>query len=88
MQPGTLHFVLTTENTLVSGQHFFTPATLARSVCSYVVTLFAEHFVTNAKHECFLSAMQAFATWWARAIDNPGAFPTGQCILLSEPQRR
>jgi hypothetical protein len=64
MQPGTLHFVLTTENTIVAGQHFFTPATLARSLCSHVVSLFGDTVVTNATHECFLSTMQSFASWW------------------------
>ena len=69
MRPGTRHFVLTLKNTLAYGEHFYSTATLPESLCSYVVTFFANYAVTNAEDDSLISVIQSFAYWWADALD-------------------
>ena len=65
MPPGTLHFVITKEDSIVYGEHFFEAGLLHRSLCSHVVTMFGLLLsVSNASHACFLSVLQGFSSWW------------------------
>jgi hypothetical protein len=50
MKPNTLHFVVTLENSINIGFHFFCLANLMDHICGVVHTGIAELIVTNTVH--------------------------------------
>lgn len=70
MPPGIRHLVVTPENTLTAGRHFFPPLALPRALSAMIITLFEEN-TTNAMHSKALTALQAFASWWHGAVKRP-----------------
>lgn len=50
LQPGALHFVITLLGTIVAGFHFFSMATMRRSLTSFVHCAFLNANITNVDH--------------------------------------
>lgn len=50
MRPDTHHAVITIENSIVAGEHFYACATLSRSVAGYVHTAMLDFSITNILH--------------------------------------
>lgn len=50
MSPGALHFVLTTEDTVTIGNHFYLSRAAAPTAQSLVHTLLLDNLITNTTH--------------------------------------
>lgn len=64
MRPCTPHYVLTQENSIVLGKHFFSSTTAASSCHGVVHSLLANKLVTNTAHPQTLHCLVAMLDWW------------------------
>ena len=71
MQPGTAHFVISTEDCLAVGGHFYSPGTLDRTMMCMVFERYVAQNITNTAHTkcgalfirklCYLNSAFAYA---------------------------
>lgn len=50
MQPGTPHHVISTEDTIAVGGHFFSSLLFSRTLEAMIAEHFASDFLTNTEH--------------------------------------
>jgi putative flippase GtrA len=63
MRPGTPHFVLGTDNTIIYGRHFYCASTVASTCASIMHTFILNPVITNQEHivtRRYLGRMMAF----------------------------
>ncbi len=59
MHPGTTHFVVSVEDCLAVGGHFYSAPTLDKTMCSLVQEHFLGHLITNTMHSpCGISLLR------------------------------
>lgn len=64
MRPCTPHYVLTSEEAIISGSHFYASATLKASCCGAVHALLADNMITNTSHPELLPQLASFNFWF------------------------
>lgn len=64
MRPGTRHYVLTGEPSLVSGNHFYSDSTISATCISAVQTLLADKIATNTEHARVMHYIAHFGRMW------------------------
>lgn len=64
LQPNTIHFVLTTENAITRGWHFYSKATIRRSFFGFLHTFMAGNSVTNVEHLPAAGVLRAMLLSW------------------------
>ncbi|EIN03432.1 hypothetical protein PUNSTDRAFT_139555 [Punctularia strigosozonata HHB-11173 SS5] len=64
MQPGTLHYVLTVEPTIVYGQHFYSLPHIRKSVMSLGHALFTERMISNEAHIGMIRIVVRLLPYW------------------------
>jgi hypothetical protein len=64
MRPGTPHFVLGTDHTIVHGRHFYCTSTIAQTCQSIVHTFILNPVITNQTHVSTRSFLGRMMTEW------------------------
>lgn len=64
MRPGTRHYVLTLEPSLVFGKHFYCGTTLQRSVEALIHTILSDDAITNTCHPELIRYIPANLSLW------------------------
>lgn len=75
MRPNQLHYVLTLEETITFGKHFFSSATIVESCYGIVHTFFSDDAITNAYHQPLLVNVTSFLWYWLRQIEGEDGTP-------------
>lgn len=81
MQPGTIHFVISTENCLAIGGHFYSPVTLDRTLMSMVFERYVGPSITNTTHTTCGSTFMRMLCYLDSAM---GAVGNGGGIWMPE----
>ena len=69
MQPGTLHWVLGTANTICAGQHFYASSTIRHSVISLIHTLLLASALTNESKSETQTLLYQMMHFWSMHIN-------------------
>lgn len=97
MRPGTVHFVLTVENSITDGRHGYAASTMAESAYAIIHTFVLDPFITNTTHYATQKLWRRIFKFWMISFQSeyPGIFwflsvflPVSlTCLLVSESCR-
>lgn len=82
MKPGTFHYVLTLEPSLVYGQHFYSLPHIRRTVQTLAHALFKGTFITNTDHIRLLHVILRLMPFWYECYQTNKIDPSKPCMLL------
>ncbi|PBK68629.1 hypothetical protein ARMSODRAFT_976013 [Armillaria solidipes] len=72
MRPNTHHAVITLENCIVSGQHFYVSSCIEDTVVGFVHTRMWDFFITNVLHDELRPLLLRMMCYFAQVICGPG----------------
>jgi hypothetical protein len=64
MRPNTLHYVVTLENSIVYGRHFYPTSTVQRSVLGIIHTFVMSNGITNMLHDTLHTMLRRMMVMW------------------------
>jgi hypothetical protein len=68
MRPCTLHYVITAENAVVLGRHFYSSSAIQRTVLGVVHTFMLRHAVTNDSHDETRTMLRRMFYMWSNSM--------------------
>lgn len=84
MRPNTPHYVLTQEDSLVYGRHFYCGTSVFDNCVGLVQALLADQFVTNTTHPELLPFLASLNVWF-NDIQYENPYPGGEYSSPSLP---
>jgi hypothetical protein len=80
MRPATLHYVLTVEDSIMLGRHFYSSSTSQQSAFGMIHTFIINSVITNVRHDNVNTMIRRMMTMWHVAYDedpffNPSSGP-------------
>lgn len=66
MRPNQLHYVVTLEESIAFGKHFYSSSNIVESCCGIVHSFFSDDVITNARHDELLIQVPSFLWYWLR----------------------
>lgn len=64
MRPATPHYVITTDNSVTFGRHFYAASTLAETCFGIIHTIMLDSSVTNASHDATRTLLRRILSNW------------------------
>lgn len=74
-QPCTQHYVLTTDDSIVCGRHFYSSATILKSCCGVVHTFFKGFAITNTEHNYTKPLLHRIMVLWFKHYCRYDVYP-------------
>lgn len=75
MRPGTPHYVVTTEDAITWGRHFYASSSIQDTVLGVVQTFVMDYGLTNALHDKSRTLLRRIMAMWSESL----------CYRLEEP---
>jgi hypothetical protein len=87
MKPNTFHYVVTLENSVTIGRHFYCTSTILQSVIGIVHTFLMGHAITNVHHQDDLQSVlrRIMGLWYMRYNESSYSFDDHHTPDISTP---
>ena len=88
MRPSTVHYVVSTDDAIVLGRHFYAASTIRRTISGMVHTFITGFLITNDSHERTNTLIRRLFALWLRyyVADEPNQ-NNGESLPLQQVQQ-
>jgi hypothetical protein len=88
MQPNTFHYVVTLENSVTIGRHFYCASTISQTVIGVIHTFLMGHGITNVEHNNALQTVlrRQMGAWYMRFNESSYSYDDHHTPNFSTPE--